>query len=143
MKVSNLVSSLLGRFTVTGLALSAIFVLSGCTSQRGGTKIADPLTVGTLSVSVGFGAVSSPPYRCEGEGTVTIRPSTGGAKPEKYSFSGLSKNESPACSTSLTFENLPPGQVQISDSHGASCTKVITADQFTSVSIRADVLTCQ
>jgi hypothetical protein len=143
MNVSNFISSLLVRFTVTGLALSAIFVLGACTPHtNGGTRPGDP-TTGTLSVSLGFGAGSSSGSFCTGTGTVTIRPSTGGDQTKGYSYSGISGSSSPSCTTGLTFGNLPPGPVQISDSNGASCAKVITAGQFTSVTIRTDARTCQ
>jgi len=101
-------------------------------------------TTGSLAVTLGFGAVSSAPYQCSGQGSVTIRDASGVAQPpQTYSYSGYSSNTSPACTATVSFSNLQPGSWKIQDSGGANCQRSVTAGQFTSVLIRTDVGVCQ
>ena len=70
-------------------------IAARCNGVGGGNT--PPPTIGTISVSVGFGAVTSNPYQCTGNGNVTINPQnlTGTAgqntsSTQPYSFSGFS-----------------------------------------------------
>jgi hypothetical protein len=141
MKFSNFVNSLFG-WSVAGLGLLAIFVLGGCFVTGGGTVT--PATTGNLSVSLGFGAVTTSGYQCTGGGTVTISSASGAIPSQNYSFSGISSNTSPACSAAVMFSNLQPGTwtIQVSPI-GVTCQKQVTAGQFTTATIRVDVGTCQ
>lgn len=141
MKVSNLVNSRFGWFTTAALGLLAIFVYGGC-NGTGGTVT--PATTGSLTVNLGFGAVSTSGYFCGGNGTVTISSASGATQPQNYGFSGISSNTAPACTTAVTFSPLEPGtwNIQVLPI-GASCQAQVTAGQNTQAKIRTDVGTCQ
>lgn len=143
MKVSKLVNSLFGRFTVAGLGLLAIFALGGCVTTDGGGTVTPP-TTGSLSVSLGFGPATTSGYFCTGQGTVTISSASGATQSLGYSFSGISGNN--GCTTGVMFVNLQPGTWTIQDSpSGTTCQKQVTttASPYTSATIRTDVRTCQ
>jgi hypothetical protein len=136
MRTNHVLSAVILLFTFLALLLS-----SGCCPPFCGGGPDPTRTTGSLIVTLGFEAAGS--GFCTGAGTVVIRPATGGSQSQGYSFSGVSGNTSPGCSTGVTFTNLPPGSVDISDSSGATCTRTITAGQFTAVTIRTDSSTCQ
>jgi hypothetical protein len=86
-------------------------------------------------VSMGFGAVTSAPYQCSGQGTVTITESTGPTENQKFSYSGLSSTTAPpACPTTVTFTGLQPGTWSVTDGF-AKCTTAVTAGQPQTVKI--------
>ena len=125
---------------VTAAGIFAI-VASGGGGGGGGTPI--PATTGAISVSMGFGAVSTPPYQCTGGGSVTITPvaltgtaGNGATQTTPYSYSSLSSTTSnePACQQSLLFGNLRPGSWRVSDGT-TTCSANVVAGQSTTVKI--------
>lgn len=104
-----------------------------------------PPKTGALSISLGFGAVTSPGYSCTGSATVTISSGTVGNHSQTYAFSGISSiTTPPACTTAVIFTNLEPGLWHITDLFsGANCYKQIAAGQITSATIRIDGRICQ
>jgi hypothetical protein len=116
LKDTNSVVSSFRWVAVAGVGLLAILGGSGCNSKRsnGGTS-STASTTGKLSVRLGFGAVTSTPYKCTGEGTMTMKSSSGETKSKKYAYSGFSSTtpNSPACSTTVMFDDLQPGKWNI------------------------------
>jgi hypothetical protein len=141
MKASCFVASWFGRVVLASVGLSAIS-LGSC--QCGPTTPSQPSTTGSLSISLGFGAVTSPGYQCNGGGSVKISSPAGVPQTQTYSYSGLSGSSSPACSTNITFANLQPGTWTIEvQSKGITCpTKQVTAGQTATATIREEG-TCQ
>lgn len=141
MKGSNSVVALFRWVAVAGLGLSAILVVPGCRWPRDGGSGGKPATTGSLSVSLKFGAVTSPPHECTGKGTVTVKSSSGETKSMDYAFSGSSSTtpNSPACSATVTFMGLQPGKwdIQVSGG-GAKCPTEVKAGQTNTATMRVD-----
>src|SRR5438105_11646940 len=123
---------------------SIVATQSGGTGGTGGTP-----TVGSISVNMGFGAVSSPPYQCTGTGNVTISPQTltgttgnGQTQTKPFSYSGYSSTtpNEPACQTTVIFTGLTTGTWQATDGI-ATCQVTVTAGQLATVKIWNEV--CQ
>lgn len=93
-------------------------------------------TAGTIAVSMGFGAVTSTPYQCSGQGTVTLKSNNASVPSVKqnFSYSGYSSNTSPACQTTLTFQNLQPGNWSATDGR-QTCSTSLTAGQYQTIKI--------
>jgi hypothetical protein len=109
------------------------------------TTVTRPPTSGVLSVALGFGAVTTAPHQCQGEGKISIVPvslsGTGGiaqSQSQNYRFSGLSENTPPSCRTNVMFLNLRPGTWNITEMGGIACNDTVSAGQITTVNIRLD-----
>lgn len=139
----------IGRWRVhASLALIVLVVLATEGFQcGGGGGTTPPPTVGSISVSTGFGAVSNPPYQCQGSGNVTITPQslTGTAgsassQTKPFAYSGYSSSSPPACKQDLIFTDLRPGSWQATNG-GGTCAVTVTAGQMAVVRIYNNV--CQ
>lgn len=125
------------------VALSAFGVFTIIGSNHVPPKPSPPEpVVGAISVTVGFGAVTSTPYLCKGQETITINPKnltgTGGkdqSETKTLSYSGFSSTQpatgnvpvggggggggqfssDPACQTSMVFSGLKIGSWEITN----------------------------
>ncbi|HET6418998.1 MAG TPA: hypothetical protein VFG19_02510 [Geobacteraceae bacterium] len=130
----------------------AVLNLAGCNLFSSGGTVQPPSASsgGSLSVQVGFGAVSANAYQCTGQGDVSIAPIslTGSSGSDKatsqhYVYSGFSGLTPPACRANpVSFSGLKQGtwRVVSSNSLGA-CTANITDNSITTVKISDGV--CQ
>ncbi len=130
----------------------AVLNFAGCNifGNGNGTTIPPSPSPGSLSVQVGFGAVSANAYQCTGQGDVSIAPIslTGSSGSDKatsqhYTYSGFSGLTPPACKASpVSFSGLKQGtwRVVSTNSLGA-CTANITDNSITTVKISDGV--CQ
>jgi len=131
------------------IAVTAMGVFTIVASGGGGPTNTPPPTVGSIFVSMGYGAVTSTPSQCNGSGTVTITPQSlngssgqSTASSQTFSYSGLSSTtpNEPACQTTVNFTNLRPGTWKVSDG-SAACTANVVAGQGTNLKIWNEV--CQ
>ena len=132
------------------IAVTALGVFTIVGSGGGGpNNPPPPPTVGSIFVSMGYGAVTSTPSQCTGSGTITITPQnlTGSsgqstASSQPFSYSGLSSTtpNEPACQTTVNFTNLKPGTWKVSDG-SAACTANVVAGQGANIKIWNEV--CQ
>lgn len=130
--------TLLATFVACGL-----FTIIASNPGGGGGGGQTTPTVGSIAVNTGFGAVSSTPYQCTGQGTIAITPQslTGTAgnsqsesKPFAYSgFSSTTPNE-PACQQTVIFTNSRPGTWQVTNGSG-TCNATVVAGQSVNVKI--------
>ena len=137
-----------GRSAVCRLPAEGDFTATVSVSDgRGGSASASKTvtgypaqTLGSMLVSLGFGA-SAPgcSWACTGKGNVTITPVAGGSpRSQPYDFAGTSctPGSDHACTTSVTFPQLPPGAWRIQDSAtGAGCERDVRAGQWTTVKV--------
>lgn len=91
--------------------------LANCARVQPSPPVPSPPT-GSFAVTNGFGAVTTIPYTCTGDGSVRISPvalsgTTGTAGPETktFAYSGwsLSRSGEPACQHTAMFDNLRTG----------------------------------
>ncbi len=123
----------------TTVVITGLFTI---VASHGGTP-PPPSTTGAISVSTGFGAVSSTPYQCTGSGTVTVTPqsltgTTGNTQSQSqpYTYSGNSSttpNEA-ACQQNVFFGNLATGTWRVTNGFG-TCTATVVANQSATVKI--------
>lgn len=120
-------------------AVSALAAIGIVTLVASGTRgsTTPPSNVGTLTVSIGYGAVASTPYRCDGSVVLTVRPInlTGGAgngatQSRTVGFGSFSatSGDGPACQISETFGNLTPGTWSV-DALSVRCQVTVIANQ--------------
>jgi hypothetical protein len=125
---------------VFALGIVTIIASNGGGGGGGGGGQKSP---GSITVNTGFGAVTSTPYQCTGQTTVTVTPqnltgtqgsSSATSKPVSYSgFSSTTPNE-PACQQNVIFTGLKAGTWQISDGRG-TCTATVADGQSANVKI--------
>jgi hypothetical protein len=127
---------------LAALSLAGVFAIVASNGGGGGQQT-NPPTVGSISVTMGFGAVSSTPYQCTGGGTITITPqnltgTAGKNQPESksFSYSGFSSTtpNQPACQTTVIFPDLRPGSWRVS-AGAAACPATVNAGAIASVRI--------
>jgi hypothetical protein len=140
------------RLLITAALLAAVTVVGIATivaSNGGGGGTPVTPTVGTIAVSMAFGAVASTPYQCTGAGSVTATPGTlsgtagtGTTTTQNFTYGGNSSTtpNEPACQQSVLFASMRPGTWRVS-SGGASCQATVTAGQSVTVKIWNNV--CQ
>jgi hypothetical protein len=98
--------------------------LAGCKNwpKDGGVQP----SASSLTVSLGFGAVSNTPYQCQGAGTLELSLAGRVVSTLSYTFSGFSGSQAPACQTAVTFSNLAPATYTLRSTNGSqSCFKTI------------------
>ena len=143
------------RFLALTLTTSLAAALSGC---PGSQPVKDPVkdpeqdpgipsVVGTLIVTVGFGAAGN--YMCTGQGAISVEPisltGTGGkdrSDQASYQFSGFSKNESPACTATVNFEKLRAGTWRVAINGNRTVDAIIRKNSFTTLSCRTENFSC-
>ena len=112
-------------------------------ASNGGGPSSPPATTGAISVSTGFGAVTSTPYQCTGQGNITITPqsltgTTGTNTSQKlpFSYSGFSSTtpNEPACQQTVIFTALRTGSWQVTNGSGV-CTATVIAGSTATVKI--------
>lgn len=124
---------------------AAVLNFAGCNLfNSGGVTPPQGPSPGSLSVQVGFGAVSANAYQCTGQGDVSIAPIslTGSSGSDKatsqhYTYSGFSGLTPPACKASpVSFSGLKQGSWRVVSSNSlAACTANITDNSITTVKI--------
>lgn len=126
-------------------ALVGVVAIAGVVTILGSGSMgsAPPPKTGSVSLSVGFGAVAATPYRCTGSGVVTLTPQaltgTDGRNTQQSqtlvfdTWSSTTPNE-PACQQTAIFGDLRPG-TWAAASGATTCTVVVTAGQFPTVRV--------
>jgi hypothetical protein len=104
-------------------------------------------TVGSISVSSGFGPVTSPPYQCTGSGNITITPQgltgtagTSTTQTKPFTYSGSSNSSPPACEHSELFNSIRFGTWSVTNG-GGTCLATVAAGPMAVVKIWNNV--CQ
>lgn len=126
-------------------ALLAVVSVAGVftivATQGSGNPPPPPATMGAISVSHAFGAVSSTPYQCTGSGTITASPQslTGTAgktttQTAPYSHGGFSSTtpNEPACKQTVLFTGMATGTWTVTDGL-TTCTATVVAGQAANV----------
>lgn len=130
------------RTTLAGVVVVAGIVTILATGGGGGST-PTPATTGAISVNVGFGAVTNPPYQCTGAMTVTVSPvsltgsaGTTSAQSRQVTFSRTSSTtpNEPACQETVLFPSMSPGSWNASNGV-ATCPVTVVAGQAAQVRI--------
>lgn len=140
----------LARVTLlTGVICAGVLSILGSASGPSGGPTSPP-TKGSISVNYGFGAVSNPPYQCNGQVTVSVTAvsltgsdgnTSAPAQTLTFSdFSSTTPNE-PACQKTAVFADLRPGTWQIKAGTAPPCQRTLAAGQFLNVRVWQNV--CQ
>lgn len=136
------------RETLKGVVLAGVSMagLAAIVASGGGggtNPPPPPPTTGSIVVSLGFGAVTSPPYQCTGSGSIEATPvsvsgtaGTGTTTSKPYAFSGSSSTtpNAPACQTTVIFPDMRPGSWRVGDAT-VSCPATVIAGQAANVKI--------
>jgi hypothetical protein len=124
--------------SITLLGASAVVMFSAC---GGGTSPTNPTpTSGSLTVFVGYGAVTNPPRFCDGISLSVAVVNSQGVLVNTLNVSGsggISSTTAPACQAAATLASLNPGAYTVRWGN-ATCPVTVTAGQGSTAYIRTE-----